>query len=328
MLTEIGDKFEQITVDESERLLDGARNATSPFAYPASQQTRMYNRYMNVQPYMSNRIKLRVSAEGNDYINASPIKLKSLTTGQESKFIVMQGPKQNSVNRTWRMIWDECEDVGVIVMLTETHEAGAEKCYRYFPADTNSNALQLYSSEDFGDGFRAIVKCVEKSVTGFNQSIEVRKLIMQVPGQPQEKTIWHLLYTKWPDFGVPVGEDVKGFFEIMKLSRTLSKDSHSPRIVHCSAGVGRSGTFISLDYLMAELEEGGFEGQRLEKQGPDPIFDLVTKLRLQRCLMVQAEPQYLFLYAQTKRLWTKKYHEIQSETKSFKTDDSGNKVFD
>jgi protein-tyrosine phosphatase len=73
------------------------------------------------------------------------------------------------------------------------------------------------------------------------------------------KTVYHFLYKKWPDFGVPALEDLDSFFTLMRLSREKNANPSNPRIVHCSAGVGRSGTFITLEHLMRELDAGVLE---------------------------------------------------------------------
>jgi protein-tyrosine phosphatase len=90
---------------------------------------------------------------------------------------------------------------------------------------------------------------------------------------------------------------------LIQLSEKKNTDSNSPRIVHCSAGVGRSGTFIALDWLLTELEEGGLDS--LDDEA-DPISDIVDTLRQQRMMMVQSDSQYSFLYDLTRQLWREK----------------------
>ena len=92
----------------------------------------------------------------------------------------------------------------------------------------------------------------------------------------------------------------------MKLSREFNT-SDSPRIIHCSAGVGRTGTFITLEHLMRELDAGFLEDYDADGEGPDLVFRTVEALREQRKLMVQAEGQYLFIYQVLRKLWQDKY---------------------
>jgi protein-tyrosine phosphatase len=206
------------------------------------------------------------------------------------------------------MIWDELRSPAVIVMLTETHEAGMEKCYPYFPTSHEESPLVINESDEFGDGFKATVECLEVDARPQALSTEVRKLVMKVDGQDQEKIIWHLLYTKWPDFGVLASEDLDGFFQLMDLSNQKNSGPDNPRVIHCSAGVGRSGTFIALEYLMAELEAGALVPEPGEDEAEyDPVFETVNRLREQRRTMVQADSQYLFIYNVLRQLWERKY---------------------
>lgn len=204
----------------------------------------------------------------------------------------MQGPKENTVSHTWRLIWEQVKSPGVVIMLTDLEEAGKEKCYPYFPKDADSSPLIVNEPDEFGDGFKATVLFSEQEETEQGDTIVVRKLILRVEtpvkGDPEkdeedtvkveEKIIWHLLYTRWPDFGVPAVTEVDSFFALMKLSRAKNSVPENPRIVHCSAGVGRSGTFITLEYLMAELEAGAMvyygnrDIPRPKLKGPKPSF--------------------------------------------------------
>ena len=314
-MADIQAKFHELTWIERNRIAQGTMDPSPDHQWAIIQgpHTKLLDRYQNVHPWKHNRIRLRVPEGQNDYINASPISLKSVKTGQESKYIAMQGPKEGSTSHVWRMIWDELTSPAVIVMLTETHEAGMEKCFPYFPRDPEASPLVINGNDEFGDGFKATVKCIEVDAHPQAPSTEVRKLVMNVDGQEQEKTIWHLLYTKWPDFGVLAGEDLNGFFKLMDLSNQRNSGPENPRIIHCSAGVGRSGTFIALEYLMAELDAGALEPDSGEDAEYDPIFDTVNRLREQRRTMVQADSQYSFIYSVLRQLWEQK-HPVATQT--------------
>ena len=227
------------------------------------------------------------------------------------------------------MIWHETADPAVIVMLTQTHESGKEKCFQYFPGSMESPVLQVNEEDEFGDGFRATVtlRAVEDdaethstirrldlaggekrmgvdvdvdvgadgdgdagantsatgNVTGDGNGEGAREDPEHSgPLSNASRTVWHLLFAGWPDFYVPEGDDQAALLALIKLSERLAKNGHgsgdykdgtkseseseptgtrerSPRIVHCSAGVGRSGTFIALDYLLSEMEDGAFD---------------------------------------------------------------------
>lgn len=308
------------------------------------------DRYGNIQPWHNNRIKLRVPEGHVDYVNASPIVLEPLpcpaadggsgpgAAREPDRYIAMQGPKQASMDHVWRMLVEQLESPGVVVMLTETHEGPTEKCFPYFPRSKDEPPVEVNEHDEFGDGFRATVRCEGLEETPAGDAIELRKLVIRVhspgrttPAQSQpdqgdpssssssrtessqqaavaetnkvtpadqqqqeqdqqpstseekerekeeeegpyeEKVIYHFLYKKWPDFGVPSLDDLDSFFTLMRLSREKNASPRNPRVVHCSAGVGRSGTFIALEYLMRELDAGALEDwdERAAGAGPD-----------------------------------------------------------
>lgn len=188
------------------------------------------------------------------------------------------------------MVWHETKEVAVIVMLTKTAEAGRDKCFQYYPLNQESDSLQISTGKENDDTSDGSVRLLETSFDQASRST-VSKLLLTF-GE-ETKTVWHLLFSGWPDFNVPEGEDRAGLLELIKLSVAKNTEPDNPRIVHCSAGVGRSGTFISLEYLLAELEAGSLAGV---KDDDDIIYNTVSKLREQRMMMVQSVAQYHFLY--------------------------------
>ncbi|CAJ2509405.1 Uu.00g144310.m01.CDS01 [Anthostomella pinea] len=301
-------KFQDLTWQER------IRQTRPEFVRLDDPEAKLLDRYMNIFPWADNRIHLQVPEDRLDYINASPIILQSpLKPNDRSphRYIAMQGPKFESLEHAWRMVVEQLQGPAVIVMLTETHEMGAEKCYPYFPRSVESEVLEIGEDDEFGDGFRAQVTCasIEERANG---AIEMRKLNVHVEGREEDMTVWHLLYRKWPDFGVPAIEDIDSFFELMHLSRELNASEDNPRIVHCSAGVGRSGTFIALEHLMREIDSGDLEYYKETPDKPDYpscdlVFHTVNELRKQRIHMVQAEGQYLFIYQVLRKRWIEKY---------------------
>jgi protein-tyrosine phosphatase len=274
---------------------------------------RHLDRYQNIQPWSNNRVKLKVPDDAVNYINASPIVVKSQLRQEgatSQRYIAMQGPKKNTLEHVWRMVAEQLSSPAVIVMLTETHEGMMEKCYPYYPHKIDET-IEIGEQDEFDDGFRAQVKCigVEAMADG---AIEVRRLAMRVEGSDKEMEVWHLLYKRWPDFGVPAIEDLGSFFELMALSRDNNAGQDNPRVVHCSAGVGRSGTFIALENLMRDLDSGELQHYDQKYGGamaeaPDLIFDTVNALREQRKMMVQSEAQFLFIYQVMRKLWIERY---------------------
>lgn len=206
------------------------------------------------------------------------------------------------------MIWHETSSVAVIVMVTQTHdEAGREKCFQYFPGNAKEGTLHINQHNEFRDGETATVT-LEDSTYNKEARCTVRKLRMQV-GQ-RSKTVYHLAFLGWPDFLVPEGDDRVALLELIKLSARLNNEAGdgatNPRIVHCSAGIGRTGTFIALEHLMGELEDGVLEAPPLPK-GEDVVVETIDALRRQRMGMVQMEAQMRFLYDISRERWVVKY---------------------
>lgn len=278
------------------------------------------NRYANIELFAQNRVKLKVDEGTNDYINASPIQLG------KRRFIATQGPKNTTVNHFYRMVASEVAEPAVVVMLTQTHEAGREKCFQYYPLAENESPMVITRDPHFEDDFEGTVELVSMEEDPVTLS-EIRRLKLRATtnnGPPIEKDIIHLLFGGWPDFLVPEGQDQIALIELVRLSATLNRgsiatnatttdddapstngtastsatntpweDQDNPRIVHCSAGVGRSGTFIALDYLLSQLYAGQLDHV---PENVDPIVETVDLMRQQRMMMVQTESQFVFLY--------------------------------
>ena len=264
----------------------------------------------------------------NDYINASPIQLGT------RRYIATQGPKDTSVNHFYRMLAAEVESPAVVVMLTQTHEAGREKCFQYYPLSVEESPMMIPEDADeegVPDGFKGEVHLESKEEDVQSRS-QLRKLRLKIrtaegeEGEEKETEIHHLLFSGWPDFLIPEGEDRTALIELIRLSTSLNRPpsdpdlatngtangtrpsfptdiSSNPRIIHCSAGVGRSGTFIALDYLLSLLYTGQLSSEALEPADKDPIADTVDELRQQRMMMVQGESQFGFLYEVLKELY-------------------------
>lgn len=188
------------------------------------------------------------------------------------------------------MIWHETKEVAVIVMLTRTAEAGREKCFQYWPLNLENDNIQFSTGNETDDTPNGSIRLLE---TDFDQASRssISKLLMTFGRET--KTVWHLLFSGWPDFNVPEDEDRTGLLELIKLSAAKNTGTENPRIVHCSAGVGRSGTFITLEHLLARLEAGSLTDFKGED---DPIYNTVSALREQRMMLVQSVMQYQFLY--------------------------------
>jgi protein-tyrosine phosphatase len=277
------------------------------------------NRYINVQAWANSRIHLRVPEGECDFINASPIVLKGSSTGAETRYIatqvriertsalllsvltVLKGPKSGQLAHFWHMVFHETKEVAVIVMLTQTMESGREKCAQYFPLDHENASMELQvepndpfvtdeTHEQVNDNMLGRITLKEYSYDEACRS-EIRKLELTMGSK--SKAVWHFLFAGWADYSKPEGAEREALLQLIKT--TASKCSaDNPRVVHCSAGVGRTGTFIALDHLLREL----VSGELLKLTGPeiDPVFESVDQLREQRMTMVHNEMQLQFIY--------------------------------
>lgn len=211
------------------------------------------------------------------------------------------------------MIWHETTTPAVIVMLTQTHEASREKCYPYYPQSLENPTLRLNAQDEYEDSF-----IHELHLANLDEDPEARAQIRELHMTPEDgsesRTVWHLLFGGWPDFLVPEGADRAALLRLIALSRQKNADNATnPRIVHCSAGVGRSGTFIALDWLLQELDDGSLD-EVVDTE--DPVFSVVSRLREQRMMMVQSEPQLAFIYDVIRECWRERWisqHEEEAE---------------
>uniref|UniRef100_A0A915EGL5 protein-tyrosine-phosphatase n=1 Tax=Ditylenchus dipsaci TaxID=166011 RepID=A0A915EGL5_9BILA len=233
---------------------------------------RAKNRFTNILPYDHSRVKLQATddEDGSDYINASYMP----GFNGRREFIAAQGPLPSTRDHFWRLVWEQ--QCPAIVALTKCVEKGRDKCHQYWP--DNGQRTVLYADIE---------------VTLLNESIDyeeftVRELRLTNLAEPsqQPRTVQHLHYMAWPDFGVP--DHPAGIVHFARLFRNKlpASTNNKPTIVHCSAGVGRSGTFIALDRLVQNVEYG---------RNVDP-FGTVYEMRLERCHMVQNEAQYIFIF--------------------------------
>ena len=211
------------------------------------------------------------------------------------------------------MIWHETSKVAVIVMLTQLAEGMIEKCFQYYPGQPEDDSIDLVFPNETVEGLQGHVKLVEM-IFDDNANTTIRKLTLTY-GE-ESKTVWHLLYEDWPDFGVPEPVNCASLLELIKLSKLKNGISQNPKIIHCSAGVGRSGTFIALEYLLDELEIGTVAEA---KESEDMIFNVVNRLREQRMLMVQRPEQFQFLYDLLRHEYQKKQQEERVSNASSQT---------
>ncbi|XP_041075215.1 receptor-type tyrosine-protein phosphatase eta [Polyodon spathula] len=223
------------------------------------------NRYNNVLPYDSSRVKLSIqNCASDDYINANYM------PGYDSKkqFIAAQGPLPGTVNDFWRMIWEQ--NVHTLVMLTRCNEQGRVKCEEYWPSsnpNTYDDVTVILASEILLNEWT------------------IREFKMKNTKTAESRTVRHFHFTAWPDHGVPETTELLINFRHLVREHMDRYSRNSPTVVHCSAGVGRTGTLIAIDRLICQIE----------RENVVDVYGIVYNLRMHRPLMVQTEDQYIFL---------------------------------
>uniref|UniRef100_A0A9J7YD65 protein-tyrosine-phosphatase n=1 Tax=Cyprinus carpio carpio TaxID=630221 RepID=A0A9J7YD65_CYPCA len=253
--------------EEYEDLKDVGRNQLQDAALLP--ENRGKNRYNNILPYDSTRVKLSYVDDDScsDYINASYIPGNNF----RREYIATQGPLPGTKDDFWKMVWEQ--NVHNIVMVTQCVEKGRVKCDHYWPFDQES----LY----YGD---LVVQMQSESVLPEWTIREFK--ICNEEQLSYSRVVRQFHYTVWPDHGVP--EITQSLIQFVRTVRDyINRTPFSgATVVHCSAGVGRTGTFIALDRVL----------QQLDTRDAVDIYSVVFDLRLHRTHMVQTECQYSYLY--------------------------------
>ncbi|EFQ98129.1 tyrosine-protein phosphatase 2 [Nannizzia gypsea CBS 118893] len=292
----VRDKFSELEWMERHRRAAGAlsQDPTHKWTLDTSPQVKARNRYGDVQAWDNCRVHLKVPAGECDFINASPIVLKDPETDGEYKYIASQGPKRDRLADFWNMIYHEAGEVAVLVMLTQTVESGKEKCAQYFPQDMENPIFEFSSHSATESPTAHFSGSVTLKNTTYDESIRSNVSELELRVGSDTKTVWHFLFAGWSDYGTPEGPDRDALLNLMTATAEKAKSFSNPRIVHCSAGVGRTGTFIALDHLLRQLQSGQLLSA--DDKSADAIFNTVNRLREQRMLMVYNAFQYQFIY--------------------------------
>ncbi|XP_063962711.1 receptor-type tyrosine-protein phosphatase mu-like [Lytechinus pictus] len=255
-------------------------NQIHPWTVASKEKNKPKNRFRNIIAYDHSRVVIeKVDGDPHsDYYNANYIN----DFRGDRAFIASQAPNTASLTAFWRMLWQE--NVATIIMVTNLIESGKDRCRQYWPKNPRTVevigdfSLFLVETEQFSDH---IVRTVMVKRTGDGLDDD--------DADEEKRTITQYHYLSWPDMGVPEHyTTLINFTEsVKKHHRRLQSAGHeSPMLVHCSAGVGRTGTFICL-YNMLDM---------MREEGKIDIFGFVSKMRDNRFKMVQTKEQYIFLY--------------------------------
>ncbi|XP_024910058.1 protein tyrosine phosphatase receptor type Fa isoform X2 [Cynoglossus semilaevis] len=259
---------ESVTTMELEfKRLANSKAHTSRFISANLPCNKFKNRLVNIMPFESTRVCLQPirGVEGSDYINASFLD----GYRQQRAYIATQGPLSETTEDFWRMLWEH--NSTIVVMLTKLREMGREKCHQYWPAERSAR-YQYFVVDPMAEYNMPQYILREFKVTDARDG--------------QSRTIRQFQFTDWPEQGVPkTGEGFIDFIgQVHKTKEQFGQDG--PITVHCSAGVGRTGVFITLSIVL----------ERMRYEGVVDLFQTVKTLRTQRPAMVQTEDQYQLCY--------------------------------
>ncbi|KAM8839374.1 receptor-type tyrosine-protein phosphatase S isoform 6-T6 [Synchiropus picturatus] len=259
---------EHVTGMELEfKRLANTKAHTSRFVTANLPCNKFKNRLVNIMPYETTRVCLQPirGLEGSDYINSSYID----GYRQQRGYIATQGPLAETTEDFWRMLWEH--NSTIVVMLTKLREMGREKCHQYWPAERSAR-YQYFVVDPMAEYNMPQYILREFKVTDARDG--------------QSRTVRQFQFTDWPEQGVPKsGEGFIDFIgQVHKTKEQFGQDG--PISVHCSAGVGRTGVFITLSIVL----------ERMRYEGAVDIFQTVKMLRTQRPAMVQTEDEYQFCY--------------------------------
>ncbi|XP_013385625.1 tyrosine-protein phosphatase non-receptor type 1 isoform X2 [Lingula anatina] len=237
-------------------------------------ENRNRNRYRDVSPYDHSRVVLKSGT--NDYINASLVEAPQANR----RYILTQGPLPNTSGHFWQMVWEQ--NSKAVLMLNRVIEKGTVKCSQYFPIGEEQGGQDAMI---FNDVNIKVTYCGEQRASYYTvRTLEIEHLI---EGAVRQVLQFH--YTTWPDFGVPQSSAAfLNFLIAVRQSGALEADV-GPAVIHCSAGIGRSGTFCLVDTCLVLIEQS---------RDPDSVDvrSVLLDMRKYRMGLIQTADQLRFSY--------------------------------
>jgi receptor-type tyrosine-protein phosphatase gamma len=241
-----------------------------------------HNRYSTIIPFKHSQVVLPITADGgsesDSYINANYI--SSSKKGDPKSFIATQGPLELTRYHFWKMVWSE--NVSLVIMLCQTKEGNKNQCETYW-CDKKGNEFEI-------ENLRVSMEKVED----LGPNVKRRMITLENTTLNEKRVISHINWTGWPDHGIPPEDEFSNILFLLNTIHEERKTKKAPIVVHCSAGIGRTGTLLALFNVDLILKEA------IAKHDSSPIkisvFGIVRRLREQRWGMVQTKDQYQFIY--------------------------------
>lgn len=253
--TTILNEYKAVSLDEDK-----------PPVYQLKDEDIQKNRWSNIIPVETTRVKL--GGRRNDYINANFVNASSNT------YICTQGPLPETTADFWQMVYEQ--NSRVIVMLCNLVERNKVRCHKYWPKHNESKR--------YGD---IVVKFVKQATAPGLQLRKFHLFYRQESGTP-DRVVTQIHYTEWPDFGTP--DSTLAIRNVCEMYNHYSRGGGGPGTIHCSAGIGRTGSFVAIHSCLSDLF----------RFGACNVQQTVRSLRRQRNGMIQTAEQYLFVYQSLK----------------------------
>uniref|UniRef100_A0A914DWB7 Uncharacterized protein n=1 Tax=Acrobeloides nanus TaxID=290746 RepID=A0A914DWB7_9BILA len=246
-----------------------------------------HNRYRDIECIESTRVILKYRKQEENYIHANWVKVN------KQRYICTQGPINHTVDDFWSMILQE--KVGAIVMLCGIVEDGMKKCAEYWPQEVGGK--KKYGEIE-----------VENSSISYNSLPKVQITVLLTSYKKQTHTITHFQWLGWPDDGIP--DDLNLPFKLLRMAKDSCRpqnfgESNMPILVHCSAGVGRTGTLVAMDMARERLKSSKEDGLKMPQ--------IMRELRDQRAHSIQCTLQYLYLNASLLQNCIEEHHVEEDE---------------
>ncbi|XP_065315923.1 tyrosine-protein phosphatase non-receptor type 4-like isoform X2 [Gordionus sp. m RMFG-2023] len=262
-------------------------------------QNAHLNRYKDISPYDQTRVFINDTSCGTSYINANYINMEISNTGIINRYIAAQGPLPQTIAHFWQMIWEQ--QSSLIIMLTTEVEQGRVKCNRYWPETKDETGNDGATTLNLADINLKISQSAASKEGGheniyFSQMDNrplyiVRTFSIHNTALGEEREVTQMQYLQWPDHGTP--KDPSDFISFVNHFRKLKMGSSEPAVIHCSAGIGRTGVLILMETGMSLIEA----------YQPVYAWEIVKVMRDQRCMLIQTTSQYKFVCEALLKVW-------------------------